>query len=58
MGAPTLPHLSPAQHERLEQLADTARLRAALYPVPSHQPSSAVPAHGSTPRTGRGRRRG
>ncbi|MCF2131068.1 hypothetical protein L1I79_32285 [Strepomyces sp. STD 3.1] len=31
---PTLPHLSPEQCERLEQLADASRLRAALYPSP------------------------
>ncbi|MDG9711395.1 MULTISPECIES: hypothetical protein [unclassified Streptomyces] len=35
---PTLPHLSPEQRERLEQLADAARLRAALYPSPKPPP--------------------
>ncbi|MFJ4568990.1 hypothetical protein ACIP4U_36130 [Streptomyces caelestis] len=35
---PTPPHLSPEQRERLEQLADAARLRAALYPSPKPQP--------------------
>ncbi|AEY94281.1 hypothetical protein SHJG_p1150 (plasmid) [Streptomyces hygroscopicus subsp. jinggangensis 5008] len=35
---PALPHLSPEQRERLEQLADAARLRAALYPSPKPPP--------------------
>ncbi|MDP9607749.1 hypothetical protein [Streptomyces demainii] len=35
---PTPPHLSPEQRERLEQLADAARLRAALYPSPKPPP--------------------
>lgn len=35
---PTLPPLSPEQRERLEQLADAARLRAALYPSPKPPP--------------------
>lgn len=48
--APTLPHLSPAQRERLEQLADAAPLRTALFP--SLKPLSA-PAPGSTPEGGR-----
>lgn len=34
----TPPHLSPEQRERLEQLADAARLRAALYPSPKPPP--------------------
>lgn len=39
MVAPTLPHLSPAQRERLEQLADAARLRTALFPSPKPLPA-------------------
>ncbi|MZF88285.1 hypothetical protein [Streptomyces sp. SID5643] len=35
---PSPPHLSPEQRERLEQLADAARLRAALYPSPKPPP--------------------
>ncbi|MER8225401.1 hypothetical protein ABTZ58_33580 [Streptomyces sp. NPDC094143] len=35
---PTPPHLSPEQRERLEQLADASRLRAALYPSPKPPP--------------------
>lgn len=35
---PTPPHLSQEQRERLEQLADVSRLRAALYPSPKPQP--------------------
>jgi hypothetical protein len=35
---PTPPHLSPEQRERLEQLADAARLRTALYPSPKPPP--------------------
>ncbi|WP_345045577.1 hypothetical protein [Streptomyces sannanensis] len=34
MVEPTPPHLSPEQRERLEQLADASRLRAALFPSP------------------------
>ncbi|WP_242425920.1 hypothetical protein [Streptomyces sp. Root63] len=67
MVAPTLPlpHLSPAQRERLEQLAEAARLRAALYPVPKppavqrRSRSRQYPAGRASRRgTGRGRRRG
>ncbi|XMN04575.1 hypothetical protein ACK8N7_00135 [Streptomyces griseobrunneus] len=64
MVAPTLPHLSPAQRERLEQLADAARLRTALYPVPKPPParrrSRTRQYPGGRPnwwRSGRGRRR-
>jgi hypothetical protein len=32
MVEPTPPELSPEQRERLKQLADASRLRAALYP--------------------------
>lgn len=39
MVAPTPSHLSPEQRERLEQLADAAQLRTALYP-----PSKPAPA--------------
>jgi hypothetical protein len=39
MVAPTPPHLSPEQRERLEQLADAARLRMALYPSPKPPPA-------------------
>ncbi|MDX3371014.1 hypothetical protein PV387_34285 [Streptomyces sp. ME02-6987-2C] len=35
---PTLPHLSSEQRERLEQLADAARLRTLLYPSPKPPP--------------------
>ncbi|MFJ4950769.1 hypothetical protein [Streptomyces sp. NPDC088760] len=35
---PTPPHLSPEQRERLEQLADAAGLRTALYPSPKPPP--------------------
>ncbi|KOV78399.1 MULTISPECIES: hypothetical protein [Streptomyces] len=35
---PPPPHLSPEQRERLEQLADAARLRTALYPSPKPPP--------------------
>ncbi|WP_445398765.1 hypothetical protein ACSMX9_29865 [Streptomyces sp. LE64] len=40
MVAPTPPpsRLSPEQRERLEQLADAGRLRAALYQVPKPSP--------------------
>lgn len=38
MVAPNPPHLSPEQRERLEQLADAARLRMALYPSPKPPP--------------------
>lgn len=38
MVAPTLPHLSPQQRECLEQFADAARLRAALYPSSKSPP--------------------
>ncbi|MFC8704853.1 MULTISPECIES: hypothetical protein [unclassified Streptomyces] len=57
--------MSPAQHERLEQLADAARLRTALYPMSKMSPvrrrsrSRQYPAgRASWRRTGRGRRRG
>ncbi|MFJ4007709.1 hypothetical protein ACIPWL_30250 [Streptomyces sp. NPDC090023] len=39
MVAPTPPHLSPEERERLEQLADAARLRMALYPSPAPPPA-------------------
>ncbi len=65
MVAPTLPHLSPAQRERLEQLAEAARLHAALYPVPKppavqrRSRSRQYPGGRPSPwRTARGRRRG
>ncbi|MFI0756755.1 hypothetical protein ACH4PX_05145 [Streptomyces anulatus] len=65
MVAPMLPHLPPAQRERLVQLADAARLRTALYPVPKppavqrRSRSRQYPAgRASRRRTGRGRRRG
>ncbi|MFI9019158.1 hypothetical protein ACIGZI_34535 [Streptomyces griseus] len=62
MVAPTLPHLSPAQRERLEQLADAVRLRTALYPAPKPAPARRRSRQypGGRPhlwRTGRGRRR-
>ncbi|MFD9283623.1 hypothetical protein ACFWD7_41355 [Streptomyces mirabilis] len=38
MVEPTPTHLSPEQRERLKQLADASRLRAALYQSPSPQP--------------------
>ncbi|MEV7906624.1 hypothetical protein [Streptomyces anulatus] len=41
MAAPTLPHLSPAQRERLER-ADAARLRTALFPSPKSMPRRRV----------------
>ncbi|WP_424864040.1 hypothetical protein [Streptomyces sp. MMS24-I29] len=58
--------LSPEQRERLEQLADAARLRvAALHPSPKPPPvrrrsrSRQYPGGRPNPwRTGRGRRRG
>ncbi|MFF8646538.1 hypothetical protein [Streptomyces sp. NPDC015345] len=63
MVAPTLPHLSPEQRERLEQLADAARLHIPLYrsptPPPVRRRSRQYP--GGRPnlwRTARGRRRG
>ncbi|WP_189867160.1 hypothetical protein [Streptomyces poonensis] len=62
---PTPPHLSPEQLERLEQLADASRLRAALYPSPKPSPvrrrsrSRQYPGGRPNPwRTARGRRRG
>lgn len=62
---PTLPHLSPEQRERLEQLTDASRLRAALYlspkPPPVRRRSRSRQFPGGRPnlwRTGRGRRRG
>ncbi|MFD3648001.1 hypothetical protein ACFWVT_12045 [Streptomyces cyaneofuscatus] len=65
MVAPTLPHLSPAQRERLEQLADAARLRTALYPAPKPAPARRRSRTRQYPagqphlwRTVRGRRRG
>ncbi|MDR3082677.1 MAG: hypothetical protein LBV60_17415 [Streptomyces sp.] len=65
MVAPTPPHLSPEQRERLEQLADTARLRMALSlspkSPPTRRPSRSRQYPGGRPnpwRTARGRRRG
>ncbi|MEE1943270.1 hypothetical protein V1L54_28350 [Streptomyces sp. TRM 70361] len=63
MVAPILPHLSPEQRERLEQLADAARLRAALFPSPKPMPARRRSRQypGGRPnlwRTARGRRRG
>ncbi|MFK0182416.1 hypothetical protein ACIQVR_41400 [Streptomyces xanthochromogenes] len=66
MVAPTPPHLSPEQRERLEQLADAARLRMALYrspttPPPARRVSRSRQYPGGRPnqwRTARGRRRG
>ncbi|THA28430.1 hypothetical protein E6R18_28140 [Streptomyces sp. A1277] len=66
MVAPTPPRLSPEQRERLEQLADAARLRMALYPSPTTPPptrgrsrSRQYPGGRPNPwRTARGRRRG
>ncbi|MFJ1789666.1 hypothetical protein ACIOML_35830 [Streptomyces anulatus] len=64
MVAPALPHLSPAQRERLEQLADAARLRTALYPSPKPTPARRRVRSRQYPggrphlwRTGRDRRR-
>ncbi|MET9175825.1 hypothetical protein ABZX64_33030 [Streptomyces misionensis] len=64
MVAPTPPHLSPEQRERLEQLA-AARLRMALYPSPKPPPvrrrsrSRQYPGGRPNPwRAARGRRRG
>lgn len=52
MAAPTPPHLSPEQRQRLKQLADAARLRAALFPSPKPMParrrSRQYPAVGRT----------
>ncbi|CAL9671107.1 hypothetical protein [Streptomyces sp. enrichment culture] len=39
MVAPNPPHLSPEQRERLEQLAEAARLRMALSPSPKPPPA-------------------
>ncbi|MER5501913.1 hypothetical protein ABT096_32570 [Streptomyces sp. NPDC002561] len=39
MVAPTLPHLSPEHLERLAELADASRLRAALPPPPKPPPA-------------------
>lgn len=47
-GAPSLPHLSSAQCERPEQLADAARLRTALFPSPKPLPAPRA-APGSPP---------
>ncbi|WPO76305.1 hypothetical protein [Streptomyces sp. KN37] len=65
MVAPTPPHLSPEQRERLEQFADAARRRTALYPSPKPSPmrrrsrSRQYPGGRPNPgRTARGRRRG
>lgn len=67
MVAPTPPRLSPEQCERLEQLADAARLRMALYRSPTTTPPPAwgrsrswqYPGGRPNPwRTTRGRRRG
>ncbi|MFE1781012.1 hypothetical protein ACFW9F_00090 [Streptomyces sp. NPDC059506] len=63
MVAPALPHLSPEQRERLEQLADAARLRAALFPSskPARRRSRSRQYPGGRPnlwRTAWGRRRG
>ncbi|MFB6807596.1 hypothetical protein [Streptomyces sp. NPDC056387] len=58
-----IPHLSPEQRERLEQIADAVRLRAALYPPPKPEPvrrsSRSRQFPGGRPnqwRAGRGRR--
>ncbi|TVL90234.1 hypothetical protein [Streptomyces sp. SAJ15] len=65
MVEPVRPSLSPEQRERLEQLADAARLRMALYPSPKPPPvrgrSRSRQYPGGRPnlwRTARGRRRG
>ncbi|MCZ9340521.1 hypothetical protein NGM37_22440, partial [Streptomyces sp. TRM76130] len=65
MVKPVRPSLSPEQRERLEQLADAARLRMALYPSPTPLPvrgrsrSRQYPGGRPHPwRTARGRRRG
>ncbi|MFH8480507.1 MULTISPECIES: hypothetical protein [unclassified Streptomyces] len=65
MVAPTLPHLSPAQRERLEHFADVARLRTALHSARKLLPARRrfrtrrYPAGGPNRwRSGRGRRRG
>ncbi|MEU7384193.1 MULTISPECIES: hypothetical protein [unclassified Streptomyces] len=65
MIAPTLPHLTPEQLERLAELADAARLRMALYPLPKPPPvrrrsrSRQYPGGWPNPwRTARGRCRG
>ncbi|MDX3636998.1 hypothetical protein PV728_43800 [Streptomyces europaeiscabiei] len=63
MVAPKPPNLSPEQRERLEDLADAARLRMALYPSPKPPParrrSRQYPSGRPNPwRTARGRRRG
>ncbi|MEV7080037.1 hypothetical protein AB0N88_16045 [Streptomyces sp. NPDC093516] len=58
---PTPPHLSPEQRERLEQLADAARLRAALYrsPKPVRSRTRQFPGGRPNPwRSVRGRRWG
>ncbi|GAA2358921.1 hypothetical protein [Streptomyces cuspidosporus] len=62
---PTPPHLSPEQRERLEQLADASRLRAALYrsskPPPVRRRSRSWQYPGGRPnlwRSVRGRRCG
>ncbi|GHH88850.1 hypothetical protein GCM10018793_70060 [Streptomyces sulfonofaciens] len=49
MVASTPPHLSLEQRERLEQLADAARLRVALYPSPKPPPAPTAPAHRDSP---------
>ncbi|WJY43184.1 hypothetical protein QT196_38625 (plasmid) [Streptomyces sp. P9-2B-2] len=38
MVEPIPPHLSPERLERLQQLTDAVRLRAALYPAPKPPP--------------------
>ncbi len=65
MVAPDPPHLTPERCEHLEQLADAARLRMALYPSPKPPPvrrrsrSRQYPGGRANPwRTARGRRRG
>ncbi|MCX5434803.1 hypothetical protein OHU11_42255 (plasmid) [Streptomyces sp. NBC_00257] len=65
MVEPVQPSLSPEQRERLEQLADAARLRMALSPSPTpppaRRPSRSRQYPGGRPnpwRTTRARRRG
>ncbi|MFE7805867.1 hypothetical protein ACFU51_14620 [Streptomyces sp. NPDC057430] len=59
---PVPPHLSPEQRERLEQLVDAVRLRAALYPAPKPPPlrprahSRQYPGGRPNPRSARARR--
>lgn len=60
---PILTYISPKRLERLAELADAARLRAALFPsakpTPARRRSRQYPGNRSNPwRTVRGRRRG